>query len=199
MKPRIREVIIVEGRYDKNTVMQAVDATVIETRGFGIFSDDELAALIRRMAKERGVVLFTDSDGAGSLIRGRLRGMLGGIDVKNAYTPDVPGRERRKSAPSKAGMLGVEGMSREIIVESLRRSGATFENGGGLHRGAGITKTDMYSLGLSGTADASKRREALRSALGFPSVMSPNALREALSCLYDREELERELMRLGLL
>lgn len=134
---RVREVIVVEGRYDKNTVAQAVEATIIETSGFGIFSDKEKLALLRRLAERRGVIVLTDSDSAGFFIRGRLRGMLGGAcapygagggGVKHAYVPDIAGRERRKSAPSKEGKLGVEGMRAEVIVAALERAGATFED-----------------------------------------------------------------------
>ena len=190
MKPQIRETIIVEGRYDKNTVAQAVDAHILETRGFGIFSDDALVAIIRKMAKTRGVIIFTDSDGAGFLIRGKLKSALGENGVRHAYIPDIEGRERRKRSASKAGLLGVEGMSPEVIIDSLRRAGATFENGsvGTSHATQPITKTDMYELGLSGGDNATERRRALKSKLGLPELLSSNALLEVLNCLYTREE-----------
>jgi len=125
---RIREIIVVEGRYDKNTVAQAVNATIIETSGFGVFSDKQKLALLRRLADKRGLVILTDSDSAGFFIRGRLKGMLDGANVKHAYIPDVVGRERRRQAHSKEGKLGVEGMSREVIIAALERAGATFED-----------------------------------------------------------------------
>jgi ribonuclease M5 len=192
VKPKIREVIVVEGRYDKNTLSQVVDATVIETRGFGIFSDDELLALLRRLAGARGVIVMTDSDGAGFLIRGHLKSALGG-NVKHAYIPDISGKERRKRAPSRAGTLGVEGMSREVILKSLRDCGATFE-GESAHAEARepITKYDLYSLKLSGAPDASRRREELLERLSLPKLLTANALLDVLNCLFSREEFFAE-------
>ena len=190
MKPRIRETIVVEGRYDKNSVSQAVDAHILETRGFGVFSDDALVALIREMARVRGVIIFTDSDGAGFLIRGKLKSALGAAGVRHAYIPDIEGRERRKSRASKAGLLGVEGMSPEVIIESLRTAGATFENGELSEESDKqlITKADMYALGLSGVPDAAERRNALKVGLGLPRLLSANALLEVLNCLFTRDE-----------
>ena len=190
MKPRIRETIVVEGRYDKNTVSQAVEANIIETRGFGIFSDDALVALIRKMAATRGVIIFTDSDGAGFLIRGKLKSALGAEGVKHAYIPDVEGRERRKRFASKAGLLGVEGMTTEIIIEALHNAGATFEEAQttAAQSSLAITKADMYELGLSGTPDSAARRAALKAQLGLPELLSANALLEVLNCLFTREE-----------
>ena len=190
MKPRIYETIVVEGRYDKNTVSQAVDAHILETRGFGVFSDDALISLIRKMAETRGVIIFTDSDGAGFLIRGKLKSALGTAGVRHAYIPDIEGRERRKHRASKAGLLGVEGMSPEIIIEALRLAGATFEDGKSSPEGAGqlITKADMYELGLSGGDNAAEHRDALKSKLGLPELLSANALLEVLNCLYTRDE-----------
>ena len=190
MKPRILETIVVEGRYDKNTVSQAVEANIIETRGFGIFSDDALVALIRKMAATRGVIIFTDSDGAGFLIRGKLKSALGAEGVKHAYIPDVEGRERRKRFASKAGLLGVEGMTPEIIIEALRNAGATFDETQitAAQSIVQITKADMYELGLSGAPDSAARRAALKARLGLPELLSANALLEVLNCLFTREE-----------
>ena len=190
MKPRICETIVVEGRYDKNTVSQAVDAHILETRGFGVFSDDALISLIRKMAETSGIIIFTDSDGAGFLIRGKLKSALGTAGVRHAYIPDIEGRERRKHRASKAGLLGVEGMSPEVIIEALRLAGATFEDGNSSPEGAGqpITKADMYELGLSGGDNAAERRDALKSKLGLPELLSANALLEVLNCLYTRDE-----------
>ena len=125
-KKRVREVIIVEGKYDKNTVAQAVSATIIETSGFGVFSDKEKLSLLRKLAEKRGLIILTDSDSAGFFIRGRLRGMIGTLNIKHAYIPDITGREKRKAADSKEGKLGVEGMSGDVIVAALERAGATF-------------------------------------------------------------------------
>lgn len=189
MKPRIREVIVVEGRYDKNTVSQVVDATIVETRGFGVFSDGALLSLLRRLAETRGIIVLTDSDGAGQLIRGKIKGALGTVGIKHAYIPDIEGREKRKRVSSKAGLLGVEGMSPDTLIESLRRAGATFEgeeNTVSLKRE--ITKADMYELGLAGVPDAAERRRRLQEELRLPALLSSGALLEVVNCLFDREE-----------
>ena len=123
---RIREAIVVEGRYDKNALSQVVDTVILETSGFGNFKNDELMALLRRLAETRGIVVLTDSDGAGFLIRSRIRSCLPKAGVKHAYIPDIQGKERRKRAPGKEGLLGVEGMSPQVLLEALRRAGATF-------------------------------------------------------------------------
>ncbi|MCI8474625.1 MAG: DUF4093 domain-containing protein [Oscillospiraceae bacterium] len=188
--PRIREAIVVEGRYDKNTLSQVVDGVILETSGFGIFKDEERLALLRRLAKERGLLILTDSDGAGFVIRNYLKGAVDPALVKHAYIPDRPGKERRKRAPGKEGKLGVEGMPPEVLLEALRRGGATFLDGEE-RRGYGrpITKTDLYLAGLSGTPEAGENRSALLKRLELPEHMSANALLEILNVLYSREEL----------
>lgn len=185
---RIQEAIVVEGRYDKNTLSQIVDAPIFETAGFGIFNNKEQMVLLRRVAQSRGLIVFTDSDGAGFLIRNRIKSAIAPEFLKHAYIPDIPGKERRKSAPGKEGKLGVEGMSPEIILEALRRAGATFEENGSRMTG-GITKQDMAALGLSGGANSSTMRAKLIKALDFPVHMSANALLQALNLLYTLEEL----------
>lgn len=185
---RVREVIVVEGRYDKNALRQVVNATVIETRGFGVFNDRERLALLRRLAAERGLILLTDSDGAGFVIRNFLKGAIPKYQLKQAYVPDVYGKERRKAAPGKEGKLGVEGMSPEILLQALERAGATFEDGGPAGEKAPITKADLYALGLSGGPDSAARRAALLKKLALPSRMTANALLEAVNLLYSREE-----------
>ena len=135
MKYRVNEIIIVEGRYDKNAVSQVVDGTIIETGGFGIFKDREKARWLRKLASERGVVILTDGDGAGFVIRGHLKGILNGVEVKNAYIPDVCGKEKRKSSPSKEGKLGVEGVGPDAIIEALRRSGVALTESDGAKGG----------------------------------------------------------------
>ena len=187
MKRKIKEVIVVEGRYDKNTLKQVVEATVIETRGFGIFNDKERLALLRRLAAERGLILLTDSDGAGFVIRNFLKGAIPKDRVKQAYIPDVCGKERRKAAPGKEGKLGVEGMPPGVLLEALERAGATFEDGGEAEPQSRLTKADFYALGLSGGADSGSRRAALLRRLGLPERMSANALLEAVNLLYGRE------------
>lgn len=186
---KIREVIIVEGRYDKNTVSQAVDAVIIETNGFGIFSNKEKETLIRKLADKRGIIVFTDSDGAGFVIRNHLKGMLPKGTVKHAYIPDIYGKEKRKSSPSKEGKLGVEGMDKNIIVNALIRAGATFEDE---HATAvnsePITKADFYELGLSGKPGSEEMRRATAKKLSLPERISANALLDVVNALYSREE-----------
>jgi ribonuclease M5 len=192
---KIREVIVVEGRYDKNTVCQAVDATVIETSGFGIFSDTEKLKLIRKLGEKRGLILLTDSDSAGFLIRGHLKGKLGGISIKQAYIPDVPGVEKRKRAPSKEGKLGVEGMQRQQIIEALLRAGATAEDGEiEAARGVPITKADLYMAGLSGTAGSAERRQELIKKLDLPERLSTNALLDVLNVMFTKDEFMNQVL-----
>ena len=185
---KIKEAIVVEGRYDKNTLSQIVDAPILETSGFGIFKDKQQMDLLRRVARERGLVVFTDSDGAGFVIRNHIKSAIDARYLKHAYIPDIPGKEKRKAAPGKEGKLGVEGMTREIILEALRRSGATVE-GEDVPQPRQITKQDLMALGLSGTPDASEKRLKLLKKLSLPEHMSPNAMLQALNLLYSLEEL----------
>ncbi|MDR0491221.1 MAG: DUF4093 domain-containing protein [Oscillospiraceae bacterium] len=187
----VREVIVVEGRYDKNAVAQVVRGAIIETSGFGIFSDNEKLSLLRRLSEKRGLVILTDSDRAGFLIRGKLRGMIDGINVKHAYIPDVWGRERRKSAPSSEGKIGVEGMEPDAIIKALERAGATFEdndNHGHQNPTLQITKADMYAVGLSGSSGSEQKRLDLKKRLDLPERLSTNSLLEILNILYTRDE-----------
>ena len=185
---RVREVIVVEGRYDKNALRQVVEATVVETGGFGVFNDRERLALLRRLAAERGLILLTDSDGAGFVIRNFLKGAIPKSQLKQAYIPDIYGKERRKTAPGKEGKLGVEGMPPQVLLAALERAGATFEDGGAAERREPITKADLYALGLTGGRDSQRRRRALLKQLGLPERMTTNALLEALNILCTREE-----------
>ena len=185
---KIKEAIVVEGRYDKNTLSQIVDAPILETSGFGIFKDKQQMALLRRIAETRGLIVFTDSDGAGFVIRNHIKSAIPGKYLKHAYIPDIYGKERRKAAPGKEGKLGVEGMTRETILESLKRAGATME-GKEVPASKQITKQDLMELGLSGTADASAKRLKLLKHLNLPERMSPNAMLQALNLLYNIEEL----------
>ena len=188
-KKRIREVIIVEGRYDKNAVAQIVESTIVETSGFGIFSDKEKLSLLRKLAEKRGLIILTDSDKAGFFIRGRLRGMLGDEKIKHAYIPDVSGRERRKASASKEGKLGVEGMDADVLIMSLERAGATFEDGTGHYDNAEpITKADLFSVGLSGKDSSAEKRRALQRRLELPERLSANSLLDVLNALYTRDE-----------
>ena len=187
---KIKEAILVEGRYDKNTLSQIIDAPILETAGFGIFKDKKQLALLRQVAQKRGLIVFTDSDGAGFVIRNHIKSAIPGKYLKHAYIPDIPGKEKRKAAPGKEGKLGVEGMSREIILEALRRAGATIE-GEEAPATRQITKQDLMALGLSGGPDSSARRLALLKKLNLPEHMSANAMLQALNLLYSLEELER--------
>ena len=185
----MKEVIVVEGRYDKNTVSQTVGGTIIETSGFGVFSDKEKLALLRRLSEKRGLIILTDSDKAGFFIRGRLRGMLDGLNVKHAYIPDLFGREKRKPSPSKEGKIGVEGMPPDVIIKALENAGATFEdNDVILECGAPITKADLFSAGLSGGAGSASNRRELQKSLDLPGRLSANGLLDVLNILYTREE-----------
>ena len=192
---KIKEAIVVEGRYDKNTLSQIVDAPIFETRGFGIFKDKAQMALLRQVAQRRGLIVFTDADGAGFVIRNHLKSAIPSQYLKHAYTPDIFGKERRKSAPGKEGKLGVEGMRPEIILDALRKAGATFEgeNSAPVHQ---ITKQDLMELGLSGSADASAKRLALLKKLDLPQHMSANAMLQALNLLYDIQELKKIMIEL---
>ncbi len=189
---KIKEAIVVEGRYDKNTLSQIVDAPVLETSGFGIFKDKQQISLLRRVAQSRGLIIFTDSDGAGFVIRNHLKSVIPNQYLKHAYIPDIPGKEKRKTSPGKEGKLGVEGMSREIILEALRKAGATIE-GESTQPVRQITKQDMMSLGLSGGANSSELRKRLLKKLNFPEHMSANALLQALNLLYSLEALTQIL------
>ena len=192
---KIKEAIVVEGRYDKNTLSQILDAPILETSGFGIFKDKQQMALLRRIAETRGLIVFTDSDGAGFVIRNHIKSAIPGKYLKHAYIPDIYGKEKRKAAPGKEGKLGVEGMTRDVILESLRRAGATIE-GEAVPGSQQITKQDLMELGLSGGPDASANRLKLLKKLNLPERMSPNAMLQALNLLYNLEELQAILQNL---
>lgn len=185
---KIKEAIVVEGKYDKNTLKQLVDTAVFQTDGFGVMNDKQRLALLRQVALRRGLIVLTDSDGAGFVIRNYLKGALPKDRVRHAYIPDIAGKEKRKSAPGKEGKLGVEGMKPEVLLEVLRRAGATFEDGADAADRTPITKADLYDAGLGGTPDSKARRLALLKQLQLPEHMSSNALLEALNVLYSREE-----------
>lgn len=193
---RIRQAIVVEGRYDKNTLMQIIDAPILQTDGFSIMHNKEQLSLLRTVAEKRGLIVFTDSDGAGFVIRNYIKGAIDSKYLLHAYIPDVLGKEKRKTAPGKEGKLGVEGMSPDIILQALRRAGATIE-GETQHRTAGsITKQDLMELGLSGGQDSAQKRKQLLRELGFPEHMSSNAMLQALNVLYTKEELPLVVQRL---
>lgn len=189
-KPVIREVILVEGKYDKNALSQVVDATIVTTDGFGVFKDRQKLSFFRRLAAERGLILLTDSDGAGFLIRNFLKGAIPSKQLKQAYIPDVYGKEHRKRKAGKEGKLGVEGMKPEILLRALTEAGATVDGQTAARSREKITKQDLFALGLSGTADSALRRKRLMEYLDLPERMSANALLEALNVLMDLAQLE---------
>ena len=186
---KIKEAIVVEGRYDKNTLSQIVDAMILETSGFGIFKDKQQMKLLRKTAEKRGLIVFTDADGAGFVIRNHIKSAIPGKYLKHAYTPDIYGTERTKSAPGKEGKLGVEGMRPEIILEALTKAGATVEGESAVRSVREITKMDLFELGLSGMPGSDEKRKRLMKKLDLPERMSSNALLQALNLLYSLEEL----------
>ena len=154
---KIRQAIVVEGKYDQNTLSQLVDTTIFQTHGFGVMHDKALLSLLRRAAQTTGLIIFTDSDGAGFVIRNYLKGALPKQGVLHAYIPDIPGKEKRKRAPGKEGLLGVEGMTKEILLEALSNAGADLDGEAAKKNGGGITKLDLYTAGLSGRPDSACR------------------------------------------
>ena len=191
---KIRQAIVVEGRYDKNTLSQIVDAPILETSGFGIMKDKKQLQLLRRVAQTRGLIVFTDSDGAGFVIRNFLKSAIDPKYLIHAYIPDIMGKERRKAAPGKEGKLGVEGMRPEVIIDCLRRAGATIEGEEVQTPTVPITKQDLMELGLSGGKDSSTLRLRLLKKLDLPEHMSANAMLQALNLLYTLEQ-QREIVR----
>lgn len=186
---KIREAIVVEGRYDKNTLAQIVDAPILETKGFGLFKDPKQLELLRSVAKKRGLIVLTDSDGAGFVIRNHIKSAIAAKYLKHAYIPDVAGKEKRKAAPGKEGKLGVEGMSPEVLLAALKNAGATIEGESTARGNDQITKQDFVEFGLSGGPNASERRKRLQNRLHLPEHMSANGLLQALNLLLSREEL----------
>ena len=186
-KINVQEVIVVEGKYDLNKLKQMIDGIIVTTDGFGIFHNNEKMELIRRMGEKRGVVVLTDSDGAGFVIRNHLKSCLPKHLVKHAYIPDVQGKESRKRTHSKEGKLGVEGMTPSVILDALKKAGATIDGKSAMMSGT-LTKADLFSMGLSGTYNSTENRKILISALNLPEKLSPNALLDVLNAMYGRDE-----------
>ena len=184
----VREVIVVEGRYDKNTLSQVVDAVIIETSGFGIFNDAEKRKLLQTMAAARGLIVLTDSDGAGFVIRNFIKGCVDPKLVKHAYIPDIYGKERRKSVPSREGKLGVEGMEPQVLLDALIRAGATFDDEENKKTAPRISKADMYARGLSGREGSAEKRARLIKQLGLPERLTADGLLDVLNATMSREE-----------
>ncbi len=190
---RLKEAVVVEGRYDKIKLKSLVDAPVIETNGFRVFSDKEKQNLIRKIADTRGILVLTDSDGAGFVIRNFLRGVVDKSKIKHCYIPQIEGKEKRKSQKGREGLLGVEGVSDDIIINAIKASGATII-GEEEKMSDDITKPDLFYLCFESSAigaqNAEKNRKKLLSYLNLPSYLSTNAMLTALNCLYSLEELK---------
>lgn len=186
---RIRQAVIVEGKYDKIRLSNIVDAVIIPTNGFTIYKDKETAELIRTFAKTTGIVILTDSDSAGFQIRSRIREIARGGEVINVYIPDIAGKERRKREASKEGLLGVEGIDDKLLLEAFAKAGVLCEDDSDRQpKTAPITKADLLDMGLVGSDGAAARREELQSKLGLPKRLSANMLLEILNVMYTREE-----------
>lgn len=195
---QIKEVIVVEGKYDKNTLSQVVRATIIETSGFGIFSQKEKIKFLRRLAEERGLIILTDSDGAGFLIRNFLKGAIPKHQLKQAYIPDLYGKEKRKPRAGKEGKLGVEGMSADILLDALRRAGATFLDQTSEPVRHSWEKSDLYEMGLLGKPESGIRRKQVLRRLELPEHLGTNALLDIFCIFYTHEEIKQILFEMDI-
>jgi ribonuclease M5 len=194
---KIKEAIVVEGRYDKNTLSQLVDTLILTTDGFQVFQRKDKAALLRRVAAKRGLIVLTDSDGAGFVIRNHLKGIIPQNQLKQCYIPDVYGKEKRKKTPGKEGKLGVEGMSPAVLEEALRRCGATILGEAAKERNQEeITRLDLFQAGLSGRENSAAKRKALLKRLDLPEHLSANALVQVLNTILTKEEFQTVLQEL---
>lgn len=187
---KVKEAIIVEGKHDKIKLANFIDGLIITTDGFGIFKNKEKQLLIRHLAQTRGILILTDSDGAGFVIRNFLKGSVPPDKIKNAYIPDIFGKEKRKAQPSKEGKLGVEGISEEILCHAIANSGAECELNESVKSQKEITKTDLFEYGLTGTPNSSKNRDILKKALHLPENLTSNALLDILNCTVTKNEFE---------
>lgn len=196
---KIKEAVIVEGKYDKIKLSSLIDGLIIETGGFQIFSDREKVELLRRLADTRGLLILTDSDSAGFLIRNHIQSCIPKEKIRHAYIPDLYGKEKRKLHLSKEGKLGVEGIDPEILLESIRRSGAVaIEEAGSSEEKRKITKLDLYEDGFSGGADSSKKRQVLLRELGLPERLTAKALVPVLNSLVNYEEYQKVVKKINL-
>lgn len=182
---KLTEAVIVEGKYDKIRLSNIIDGTIIATDGFGIFKDRDKRELIRLFANTCGIIVITDSDRAGQLIRAHIKNIAANGKVTNLYLPPIKGKERRKTVPSAEGLLGVEGTDDEIIIKALEKAGLTHESSERKERG--ISKTDLFSLGLSGGERSREKREALCRYLSLP-LLPANTLLDAINTLYSYNE-----------
>lgn len=186
---KLNEAVIVEGRYDKILLRGFIDAPIIETGGFRVFKDKEKQKLIRKLSETRGIIIMTDSDSAGFVIRNFLRGIVPAGKIKHCYIPQIRGKERRKAEVSKEGYLGVEGLDEKTIIEALERSGVNICSKSAETEFEEITKADFYELGLSGKENSAKLREKLLKKLGMPTYLSANAFLAVLNCFYSKKDL----------
>ncbi|MBR3972090.1 MAG: DUF4093 domain-containing protein [Ruminococcus sp.] len=186
---KIKEAIIVEGKYDKQRLSEFIDAPIITTSGFRVFKDKEKQTLIRKLAEDRGLLIMTDSDSAGLVIRNFLKGIVPSDKIKNCYIPRVEGKEKRKAAPSKEGVLGVEGLSREVLQASLLRAGISVGEGSSARSSEPITKSDLFEMGLSGRENSALLRKKLMEELRLPTYLSSNAFLEVINSLFTKQEI----------
>lgn len=193
---KVKEVIIVEGKYDKQRLSEFIDGTIITTSGFRVFKDKEKQTLIRKLSAEKGLIVMTDSDSAGLVIRNFLKGIVSGTEIKNCYIPQIAGKEKRKSEPSKEGLLGVEGLSTEILKDALLKCGAGVGEQENTKLSDPVTKTDLFLLGLSGRENSAQLRRKLLETLGLPTYLSSNAFLEVINSLFSKEEILDKLMSL---
>ncbi len=182
---KLDSAVIVEGKYDKIRLERVVDATIIVTDGFGIFKNRELKSLIRRLAEKNGIIIFTDSDSAGMLIRNHIKSFVPPEYIKNVYAPQVPGKEKRKTESGKEGLLGVEGIDEKTLLNCFLNAGVTCSE---IEKAERVTKQDLYELGFSGCTDSAAKRRRLLKELNLPQNMSGTAMLAALNALYDRDE-----------
>lgn len=186
---KIKEAVIVEGKYDKQRLSEFIDAPIVTTSGFRVFKDKEKQQLIRKLAQDRGLVIMTDSDSAGFVIRNFLRGIVPDAQIKHCYIPQIKGKEKRKDSPSKEGLLGVEGLSAEILEDALVKSGVDVGQGSSTEKKDILTKSDLFEMGLSGRENSAELRQKLMSELGLPTYLSANALLEVINSLYSKAEI----------
>ena len=189
----LKETIVVEGKYDLMRLKEFISSPIVTTEGFRIFADKEKQFLIRQLADKNGIILMTDPDRAGQVIRSFLRGVADKSKIKQCYVPLVKGVEKRKSAPSKEGLLGVEGLSAEILADALRRCGADIIGEEKPEKKQEITKMDLFNWGLSGRENSAKLREKLLEELGLPAYLSAGAMLCAINCLYKKQEIVDKL------
>ncbi len=189
---KLKQAVVVEGKYDKITLSSIIDAVIIVTNGFGIFKDKEKLELIKFYARSTGIIIMTDSDRAGFVIRNHIKGAVKNGKIQNVYIPDIMGKEKRKIKPSAEGKLGVEGMNKEIILKALEKAGITSDES--VHNSDNmITKTDLFILGLSGGQGSSAKRRNLLEKLGLPSLLSANSMLEVLNTMMDIDRLHEIL------